>query len=70
MNTPIITLSTGYFKPDLIGTARFEHIKVVFLGPNHIRTEIPTYLVTINGSKHEKGDCQPGRDFNFLKTEH
>ena len=66
MNLPITTLPTGYFKPGLRGTATFEGIKTVFLGPDYLRTEIPTYLVTIDGSKAPpKGDCQPGRDFTF-----
>ena len=67
MNLPITTLATGYFKPGLRGTAAFESIKTVFLGPEYIRTEIPTYLVTIEGSTAPPhGNCQPGRDFNFL----
>jgi hypothetical protein len=65
MNHPITTLPTGYFMPGLKGTARFERHKTVYLGTECLRVELPTYLVRIDGSKTERGDCQAGRDFTF-----
>lgn len=68
MSYPIITLPTGYFKPGIKGTAVFDRHKTVFLGEAYLRTEIPTYLVQLEGSPAQKADCQAGRDFEFIKA--
>jgi hypothetical protein len=62
------SLSTGIIRPGLTGTATFEEIRTVYLGPNYVETQIPCYTVILDnappGTKFN--GCQAGRDFDFI----
>lgn len=61
----VTTLPTGFFKPGLTGTARFQEIRTYFLGPACVPTQIPLYTVTIDAFNSTRTNCQAGRDFTF-----